>query len=186
MRSRIAALALAACIAAAGAVVPRYSLERLVDESSYIVQGRITGKRVAWERGGGRFIWTHYQIKLEDVLKGAGSDVVEVSVPGGILDGVGMRIAGTVSFAQGEEVLLFLERTPLGYLRATGYWQGKYTILRDPSTGQASLHGDLSNIELVDPAGKQPSPRETSIESVNGASLDQFKARIRALAGGSR
>jgi len=69
-----------------------------------------------------------------------------VSEPGGAVNGVTMRIAGALPFESGEEVLLFLYRTPVG---CGG--QGKYTIER-PDAGKGRVRANLAQVELVEPA----------------------------------
>jgi hypothetical protein len=39
-----------------------------------------------------------------------------------------MSIPGVVHYSRGDEMVLFLRRTPLGYLRTNGYDQGRYRV----------------------------------------------------------
>jgi hypothetical protein len=117
-------LAAAACQAA---VVPRLSFEPLVDTSEQIVHGRVERAWVDWDRSH-QFIWTHYEVAVADMVKGPPSGRVVVSEPGGTLDGYTLAIPGVVQYRVGEEVVLFLHRTPIGYLRTNGYHQGKLAV----------------------------------------------------------
>jgi hypothetical protein len=109
------------------AVVPRLTFEQLVDTSEQIVHGRVERSWVAWDRSR-QFLWTHYEVSVRDSIKGGGAASIVVSEPGGSLDGFTLAISGTVQYRIGEEVVLFLHRTPIGYLRANGYQQGKYQV----------------------------------------------------------
>jgi hypothetical protein len=120
-------LPLVAAGVCAAAVVPRFSFEELVDTSERIVQGRVERSWVAWDRSR-QFIWTHYEIAVSDMVKGAPSRTVIVSEPGGALDGMTLTVPGAPRYATGEEVVLFLHRTPIGYLRANGYEQGCHRV----------------------------------------------------------
>lgn len=168
--------------ASTAAVVPRMSLEKLADESEFIVHGRIVDSWTAWDQSH-RYIWTHHKVEIHDAIKTAGAASIVISVPGGILDGIGMQASGTVALARGEEVVLFLYRTPIGYLRATGWGQGKYGVVEDPGSGQKRLRAGLRGMTLVEPNGKsaRPSRRETSLGSLEGMALSEFKAMIRDL-----
>lgn len=111
----------------AAAVVPRLSFEQLVDTSDRVVEGRVVRTWVAWDRAR-QFIWTHYEVAVSDNVKGAASSTVVVSEPGGTLDGETMAIPGVVRYSRGDEMVLFLRRTPIGYLRTNGYEQGRYRV----------------------------------------------------------
>jgi hypothetical protein len=106
-----------------GAVPPRYTLEELPAHSEFIVHGRIAASRVAWDAKH-KYIWTHYDVAVIENIRG-GLAAITVSEPGGSLDGVNQQFSGAVAYTAGEEVVLFLYRTPIGYLRTTGGPQGK-------------------------------------------------------------
>ena len=93
-----------------------------------------------------------------DRVRGAEVRSIVASEPGGELDGVGMRFSGSIAYAVGEETIVFLYRTPIGYLRATGNGQGKYTITPAKRV-RANVQG------LVFP--------------LDGLTVEAFKARVR-------
>ena len=114
-------------------IVPRMSLEQMVAQSDFIVHGRIGNSWAAWDAAR-RWIWTHHEVELYEALKSAGPSRIVVSVPGGIADGIGMQVSGTARFTGGQEVLLFLQRAPNGYLRITAWTQGQLRVSRnDPA-----------------------------------------------------
>ena len=116
-------VSLLVCIAAQAAIVPSVSLDELIDQSETIVHGRVTRSWSAWD-GAHKYIWTHYDVAVIENIRG-GLAAMAVSEPGGSLDGVNQQFSGVVAYAAGEEVVLFLYRTPIGYLRTTGGPQGK-------------------------------------------------------------
>jgi hypothetical protein len=164
------------CVAAQATLVPALSLERLVDQSEIIVHGRVTSSWAAWD-GGHKYIWTHYRIDVLDPIRGSRGASVVVSEPGGSLDVVNMRISGAPEYAVGEEAIVFLYRTPIGYLRATGYGQGKYTV-----TPHKRVHANLNGIDLL----KRDSSRGVSLSTLDGLSVTEFKARVRDVIGSRR
>jgi hypothetical protein len=157
------------CLTAQATLVPALSLEGLIDRSEIIAQGRVASSWPAWD-GGHKYIWTHYRIDVLDPIRGNPGASVVVSEPGGSLDGVSMSISGAPGYALGEEAIVFLYRTPIGYLRATGFGQGKYTV-----TPQVRVHASLQGLELL----KRDSSPGVSLSTLDGLTVTEFKARVR-------
>ena len=103
-----------------------------------MASGRIVREWTAWDSGH-KYIWTHYQLRTSGVHKGAAGPMVEFAEPGGMADGMGMTIAGAVRYSVGDNVMVFLQRMPNGYLRTTGWGQGKYLV-----DGDSKLHAEMS------------------------------------------
>jgi len=144
-------VSLLVCIATQAAIVPSVSLEELIDQSQAIVHGRVMRSWSAWD-GAHRYIWTHHLIAVIDPVRGAGPGFVVASEPGGELDGIGMRFSGALEYSVGEEAVLFLYRTPIGYMRAIGSGQGKYTVTAETRV-RVNLKGrgaDLNGLTLAD------------------------------------
>ena len=161
-------------IPACAAIVPRVSLDEMVDQSFSIVHGTVRDSWCAWDNAH-QIIWTHYRVEIRESLKGGERGIVEISEPGGTVGGVGMGVSGAVPYAAGEEVVLFLYRTPVGYLRTVGHGQGKYTV------GAAGrVRAAMEGHSLVDPAGRSL-PRElAAVQALEGLPLDQLKLRVRS------
>ena len=156
-------------------VVPRLTFENLVDGSERIAHGRVERSWVAWDPAH-RFIWTHYLIRVTDNLKGSSEATLVTSEPGGALDGINLLIPGVVTYSSGEEVVVFVGRVPNGFWRASGYGQGKYSVIggRDPV-----VRTNLAGAVLAEPL-KTPSARSAVYRSFDGVRLSDFKAAIRA------
>ena len=107
--------------------LPQLSLEELASHSDRIVAGHVVRTWAAMDSEN-RFIWTHYEIKVGATLKGQAQGSVVVSEPGGALNGVTLLVPGSTPYTVGEEVSVFLYKTPIGYLRTTNYGQGKFLI----------------------------------------------------------
>ena len=157
---------------AGATLIPRLSFEQLTDVSDLIVSGRITASWAAWDQEH-KYIWTRYNLSVGSSLKGTPANTVEFAEPGGALDGHAMSIAGTVSYAVGDKLVVFLSRMPNGYLRTTGWAQGKYAL-----DAGGRLHSQTSpGAEAVD---VNTAPAGSSLQTLEGMSLTELSERIAA------
>lgn len=167
-------LRLAAALALAGACgatqVPRLSFEEVVQQSEQIIAGKVARSWTAWSPSH-EFVWTHYEVEVDSVAKGRAARTVTVSEPGGVLDGRGMEVSGAVPYRIGEQVVLFLRRTPIGYNRTVGWQQGKYTVAPD-----GRVHAAAGEARLVD---LRTPPRARA--GVDGSTLAELQTRIASL-----
>src|SRR6476619_5759348 len=92
-----------------GTSVARLSLEETTARAQWILDGDVVRNWCDWDSGH-RFIWTHTEISVRERWKGSAGRTVTVSEPGGVVNGVGMAIAGMVRYAPGERVVVFLYR----------------------------------------------------------------------------
>ena len=166
-RSRLlgAAFGLLFVCSAGATSVPRITFNELTDKSEVIAAGQVTRTWSDWDATH-KYIWTHYELAVSSAYKGAAASRVVISEPGGIVDGIGMLVAGAVGYTPGDQVFVFLERMPNGYLRTTGWGQGQYRVdsrglvhasesLREENiTGGANSLGTLEGSRMTDLAGK--------------------------------
>jgi len=182
-KSRVAIIATAGLLllqAASATQIARLSFEQLVDTSDLIFSGRVIRSWAAWDEHH-KYIWTHYEVSVQSAQKGAPGPTVEMAEPGGALDGVVIGIAGTVVYTPGENVFVFLQRMPNGYLRTTGWGQGRYLV-----DAKGRIHADsvLRGLEIVDariPASAS-APIRTPLTTLEGMSLSELGLRIAARA----
>jgi hypothetical protein len=165
---KISGCAALSVIAAAAAVVPRFSLEELVSRSEIIAQAQVVSSRPAWDAQH-KYIWTHYQMVVTDAIRGTSRSIV-VSEPGGSLDGVAQAFSGMNAWTPGENVVLFLHHVPNGYLRVTGGAQGSAPI---SSEGRVQLNAS---------GVMQRTSHGADLRHLSGMRLDEFKARLRTAA----
>jgi hypothetical protein len=150
------------------------SLEDLVERSEFVLHARCLRSWSAWDEQK-RVIWTHTELLLAESLKGTAATTIVVSEPGGMVGDVGMTVEGAPRYRSGEEVVVFLYRTPQGLLRTRGLSQGKFTL-----TGEERVRANVSRRELVSPSGG--GPRGTLLEQVDGMGLPEFRNLVRSLA----
>ncbi len=149
------------------------SFEDLVASSDQIVSGHVTRTWTSWGSQH-KFIWTRYEIAVEDVWRGPKDNTVVVSEPGGVLDGRAMDIESAVRYQVGEHVTLFLHQFPSGDKRTVGWGQGKFTI-----DGANRVHAAASGGVLPRRPGVASA---TPVESLNGISYADLQRRVAAIA----
>lgn len=180
-------LAFAACLAVSfpawATLVPRMSLEQMAAAADTVIHGTVVRSWSAWDSTH-EFIWTHYEIRLTESMLGGTLDKAVISEPGGVVGNDSMDIAGAPRYRIADEVVLFTTRTPIGYLRTSGWGQGRFDVVADPRTGSKFVRSRLAGIELVEPAGAPNALNQTpatSPKALDGLPLDQFKSRVRTL-----
>jgi hypothetical protein len=131
----VAAWILGAALAAGGASYQRMSFDALVENSTFIVYGRIMDTHAYWDAAT-RSIWTRTDVQVLDGPKGQSGGALTITEPGGILDGSGELYPGTPQFQRGREFVLFLYKAEGNRLRVTGAMQGVYCVSVDSQTGQ--------------------------------------------------
>ena len=152
--------------------LPLRELTRRVD---LVVHGEVLGQTTRRESDG-HTLWTRTRVRIVETFKGScPAGELTFDQLGGTLDGLTELIPGDASFQPGEEVVVFLARTPKGFV-LYGFSEGKFTVGYDPVLGSPLVRRDLSNVGLVTRGG-QPLPA-----SYAPARLEDFRAEIRSYA----
>lgn len=154
--------------------VPSLSFESLTDRSELVVSGQVARSWTDWDSEH-KYIWTHYELSVSATHKGASAATVVVSEPGGVVGIEGQAVAGVVGYQTGERVLVFLQRMPNGYLRTTGWSQGKFEV---DAAGRLHPESTLGAVELVGVPGKPAAA--TPLRILNGMSVTELHGRIAA------
>jgi hypothetical protein len=154
--------------------IPRVTFEQLTDNSEIIATGNITRTWTDWDPDH-KYIWTHFELAVSAVHKGTEVRTIDIAEPGGSLNGIVMSISGATGYNVGDHVLVFLTRMPNGYLRTSGFGQGRYVV---DSGGR--LHGDVA-LKAGDPGAA------STVRSLNGMTVNQVaqlvSARVRVFGG---
>lgn len=169
--TRLVALCALRASAVFATSVPSLSFEELTDHSEAVVSGHVNRSWSEWDTAH-RFIWTHHVIAVSGTHKGSALQSVTVSELGGIVGGLGQSVAGSVSFAAGEDVVLFLQRMPNGLLRTTGWGQGKYRV----DAGRIHADQSLRGLEVI----STKAPLGTPLHTLDGMTVNELKLRIAA------
>jgi hypothetical protein len=108
------------------------TLDELTDRSSRIVQGTVRAFQ-SCPSADGQTIVTQVVLSVSTHLKApSGSPASEgdltLTVPGGEIGGIGLRVGTSPQFSVGERVVLFLKEAPDGGLELTEGFQGKFAV----------------------------------------------------------
>lgn len=79
-------------------------VERLVQSADLVVHGVVASKEPRWI---GRVIYTQYQLVVRETLKGTVRESVLVSVPGGTLGNVQLKVPGAPDLQTGDQIIFF-------------------------------------------------------------------------------
>ena len=158
--------------AAQATSIPQLSFEELTDKSEIIAAGQVMRSWSDWDTTH-QHIWTHYELSVSTAYKGQSAPTIVISEPGGVVGGLGMRVAGSVVYQPGDSVFVFLERMPNGFLRTTGWGQGQYKV---DTRGRLHASASLKAVDL------QPavSHLASHIVSLEGNSLGEIAGRVTA------
>ncbi len=130
----VAGLFLAAAPAEAQAA--SMSIERMVSFSDEVVTGEVISVESRWDDQG-RII-TDVVLQVETAMKGRANRNARLyfSQLGGHVDGITTHVPQYPRWKEGEEVLVFMGENRTFGLMAVGGRAGKFTIRRDPETGE--------------------------------------------------
>lgn len=139
--------ALMASWPAGATVMLKMDLPELVGRADVIFVGKVTKLESRWSEDR-RHIVTDTTFQVVQNVRGAVvSRPVVVRSLGGVVGGIGMRVAGSPQFQVGQEALLFTDLRK-GHRYVTGMMQGVYLVARD-KTGHAEVRGSSAGVTLA-------------------------------------
>jgi hypothetical protein len=173
---------------APASVALRVELPELTVTADLVVRARVAGEVSRWDSARRR-IYTDVTVAVEEVYKGDArvGEALVVTRLGGSVGGIGMRVAGEVSLAAGEESILFLRRHQPrhgGRLTVLGMAQGKLTVLRDRRGARVLPAAGGAGLRLVTPAAGGRLRRVATPPAVRP--LREVEREIRALVAARR
>jgi hypothetical protein len=163
----------------------RLDLNALVQRAEVVVRGEVKEVTTLLERGK---VFTTVVVKVDKVLKGQPGEAVTLRLIGGRHGDLVTLVHGQPQFKQGEQVVLFLERSrPERPFMVVGMAQGKFTVTTDKDGKTRWAAANLGTAHLVDP--QLMTPRDTSQSSLKPVEpslihqgpilLDQLEQQIR-------
>jgi hypothetical protein len=126
-------LALLPPVAHATVLLPA-DFKELVDGSRAILHATVVDVRPEW-RDGRRYIDTLVTVEVAQYLKGDLGETVTFRVPGGVLGNYRSIVVGAPTFAEGDEVVLFLTARGPSVPYVFGLNQGVFRVVADSRTG---------------------------------------------------
>lgn len=177
----LALLALLLALPAGATSMLRADLPALSRESDAVVRGTVRRVQSRWAADGRRIV-TDVEIEVAEALKGAPGRTVLVTQPGGRMGDIGQRVSGLASFAEGEEVVVFLQRRGRDAFAVRGMAQGKFRVQRS-ADGKAVLAvpESVGDARILDPA----TGRETHA-APRSVPLETLRTTVRAAAAGKQ
>lgn len=148
---------LVALLVAGGAhasVAVQYSFTELVGVADEIVHARVVQQESVWDE---QTIVTRVELEIIDCLAGphAPGDHITVIRHGGRIGDLAMVVPGAATFADAEEVVLFLESSPTRRQPfVVGLAQGKFSVVRELDSGVPMVTRDLTGLTLVGSTGE--------------------------------
>ena len=140
--------ALTALVPAQATTLGKASFDDLVQKSTSIVRGRVTG---SYGAAHGSSINTYYKIQVLDRWKGLAATQVEVQVPGGTFNGQQQNIAGAPQLTEGAEYVFFLWMGPSGATYLLGLSQGVLDLATN-TAGETIVAGQVTDAMVLDSA----------------------------------
>ncbi|QQR91548.1 MAG: hypothetical protein IPJ88_07455 [Myxococcales bacterium] len=175
-------------IEASATTVISLDLQELVGSSNEIVIARVVSQRFLRSDNGRPLTETTLQIHESHKGSCKPREIVTVIQPGGVIDGIGMHVAGTTSFILGEEYLLFARSTarqdaPGILLSTVGMSQGAMRIRKDKHGKRSVLPSASVNTLKNNGRGKFTHSKRALVKPV---ALDQFMGRVQSYISSNR
>ena len=108
---------------------PTFSLRAIAERAERVVHGRV--ESIETVKGKDGRLRTRVEVAVDDTWKGPMESRVTVVQASGVLGERWVRVVGEPEFKPGEEVVLFLVRTPAGDWAVAPLSQGKFSVTRD-------------------------------------------------------
>ena len=169
--STLIVMILASAALVSATTLQRLSLETLAGESTGVVRGRVVETSVD---ASGSLLYTVARIAVETTWKGAATDSIEVSSPGGVWQGAEQRFPGAPRLVEGGDYVLFLWRGPSGRVQITGFSQGVFEVFED-ADGVTIVRREAVSEELLLPDSDGP---QAASQALN-LRLSEFDALLR-------
>jgi hypothetical protein len=121
----------------------------LARSADAVVLGSVEDVQSAWE--GGRIV-SRASVRTQDTLKGNADTTIVVTVPGGTIDGIGMRVSGAPVFRTGDRSVVFLRSdasSPSRAFHVLGGTLGKVDVAHDEN-GRAIVEWVRPELHRVD------------------------------------
>lgn len=133
-----------------GTTLERLTMDDIVQKSTSIVRGRVTGCNGEMRRN---VIYTRCQVSVSETWKGTAGPSAEVFIPGGSVRGLTQTFSGAPELTTGQEYVLFLWAGKSGINQLIGLTQGLFELQQD---GKAVTAVRAATSEPMVDAGGRP------------------------------
>ncbi len=175
-------LALLLALPVRATIVRHLPLEEQAHSAAVVVVAVAVGQNCAWGSDND-IIYTDTQFRVEEWVKGQGTENLVSRQLGGVIGNMGQSVAGTPVFRTGSRYVLFLADRGDNRYRVVGFSQGAYPVVRSV-WGKKKMLPSLASAEgtqLVGVPGKGGSGDGGGLGKE--LPLGEFLARIRSILG---
>jgi hypothetical protein len=149
----------------------------MIQKSTMIIRGTVQPGSSAAFRGS--IIYTHFQLTMEAAYKGKPAKVIDLAVPGGMLNGIQQPVAGAPLLIPGQDYVFFLWTSKSGLTQVIGLSQGLFNITTN-AQGQVMVSRGAASEPMLDSTG------QVVIDTTLQMPLAQLLSQIQTvLAGGA-
>ena len=113
----------------AWAALAEVSTAELIHQASDVVRAEVVSISSAWNEKRD-FIFTTISLHITEAYKGTISNAssINVIIPGGEVDGIGLGVEHAPRFEKGEDVIVLLRETGEGTYAVVGWEMGKFNV----------------------------------------------------------
>lgn len=152
-------------------------LPTLSQSSDEVLRGKVRRVESRWN-GDHTRIMTDVEIEVLESFKGAQTQTVLVTQPGGSVNGFSQMVSGLAEFEPGEEVVVFLRRYGRKGFHVSGLAQGKFTVERSADGKEVmAVPASTGEALLLDPVTHQP-----TTSSLRSLSLTELRTAVKRAA----
>lgn len=140
---------IALCIAASATMVIPMSVEKLTQESNYVVEGTALQQWAKWNPQHS-LIFTYTRFQVSRTLKGNPPQTIVVKQIGGSAEGYTQTVSGVRHWQPGEQAVLFLypSKSLDGTLEVTGLMQGNF-LYESSTSGQTIVSNGVPQVSTL-------------------------------------
>jgi hypothetical protein len=134
----------------AAAQVESNRIQSLAQQADAIVVGKVSTVRSEWTADKTRIV-TKVSVDVDEYVKGQSTGkTLVITHMGGEVDGVGELYTSAPHFSAGEDVLVFVKKDSKNNLNVAGGTEGKVRIMKNESTGERMVGGNISLNKFTD------------------------------------
>ena len=133
------------------ATLERLSLDDMIAKSTAIVRGKVVAVNATQS---GPVIYTNYTVAVSERLKGSAGSSVEVSVPGGSVNGLRQTFSGAPTLNPGDDFVFFLFTGRDGRTAIIGLTQGLFALPADGGSDPVSTRSASRELMLDRQTGR--------------------------------
>lgn len=182
-------LALLFSVRLAATTVEAPDIDSLINQSDYVVRAVVTAATPEWRQSpdGRRYIGTHVELALREVIKGAPPSPLVLDLIGGRVGQDELVVDGMPRFHVGDEQVLFVHGEQRKMFPLVAMMHGVYPVMHEAKSGQdyvlrsngRPLYSLQDVAQPMETAARPANPSARPLTAT--AFIAQIRARVAAL-----